>query len=94
MAIRNRFCRRSYVFELKVDKPALEALEQIHSKDYSIQYDLCHKKVLIGLKYDPIRLNITEEAIEVHQRNKEHIFQVMPRKHFTVDAVGYFQEVG
>ncbi|UWW97233.1 MAG: hypothetical protein NMK33_01580 [Candidatus Cardinium sp.] len=50
--------------------------------------------MLIGLKYDPIRLNITEEAIEVHQRNKEHIFQVMPRKHFTVDAVGYFQEVG
>ncbi|TSJ81270.1 MAG: ATP-binding protein [Candidatus Cardinium sp.] len=82
-----------YVFELKVDKPPLYALEQIHSKDYSIQYDLCHKKVLIGLKYDPAKLNITEAAIEVHQRDESHTFQVMPRQNFTVNAMGYFQEM-
>ncbi|WP_419241349.1 AAA family ATPase [Cardinium endosymbiont of Nabis limbatus] len=83
-----------YIFELKVDKPALYALEQIHNKDYSIQYDLCYKKVLIGLKYDPVKLNITEAAIEVHQRDEVHTFQVMPCKNFTVNASGYFQEVG
>ncbi|TSJ80496.1 MAG: PD-(D/E)XK nuclease domain-containing protein [Candidatus Cardinium sp.] len=83
-----------YIFELKVDKPALYALEQIHSKDYSIQYDLCHKKVFIGLKYDPVKLNIAEAAIEVHQRDKQHAFQVMPPKNFAVNATGYFQEVG
>ncbi|TSJ81233.1 MAG: ATP-binding protein [Candidatus Cardinium sp.] len=46
--------RTVYIFELKVDKPALDALEQIHSKDYSIQYGTCHKKVLIGLTCDAI----------------------------------------
>ncbi|TSJ80493.1 MAG: ATP-binding protein [Candidatus Cardinium sp.] len=82
-----------YIFELKVDKPPLYALEQIHSKDYSIQYDLCYKKVLIGLKYDPTRLNITEAAIEVHQRDESHTFQVTPCKNFAINSMGYFQEV-
>ncbi|TSJ81431.1 MAG: ATP-binding protein [Candidatus Cardinium sp.] len=83
-----------YVFELKVDKSPLYALEQIHSKDYSMQYDLCYKKVLIGLKYDPIKLNITEAAVEVHQKDDKNEFQVMPPKNFTINPVGYFQEVG
>ncbi|MGI2298214.1 AAA family ATPase [Candidatus Cardinium hertigii] len=82
-----------YIFELKVGKPALEALEQIHNKDYSIQYDSCHKKVLIGLTCDAKKLNITEAAIEVHQRDDQYTFKVMERKNFTVNPVGYFQEV-
>ena len=49
--------------------------------------------MLIGLKYDPAKLNITEATIEIHQRDKEHTFQVMPRKNLTVNAIGYFQEM-
>ncbi|WP_342265145.1 AAA family ATPase [Cardinium endosymbiont of Philonthus spinipes] len=86
--------RTIYIFELKVDKPALEALEQIRHKDYSLQYDLCHKKVLIGLKCDAAKLNITEAVIEIHQRDEWHTFQVMSRKNFNVNAAGYFQEAG
>jgi PD-(D/E)XK nuclease superfamily len=85
--------RTIYIFEIKVDKPASYALEQILGKDYSIQYDSCHKKVLIGLKCDPIKRNITEAAVEVHQRDEQQRnFKVMPRKHLTINAVGYFQE--
>ena len=84
--------RTIYIFELKVGKPALDALEQIHSKDYSIQYGLGDKKVLIGLTCDPIKLNITEAVVEVHQRDAQHTFKVMPHKNFTVNPVGYFQE--
>ncbi|MDD9139795.1 MAG: ATP-binding protein [Candidatus Cardinium sp.] len=83
--------RTIYIFELKVGKPALDALKQIHSKDYSIQYDSCHKKVLIGLTCDSKKRNITEATVEVHQRDDQHIFRVMPRKNFTVNAIGYFQ---
>ncbi len=83
--------RTIYIFEIKVDKPALGALEQIHSKDYSIQYDSCHKKVLIGLKCDPVKRNITEAAVEIHQRDEQRSFKVMPRKLFTINAVGYFE---
>ncbi|WP_342265679.1 PD-(D/E)XK nuclease domain-containing protein [Cardinium endosymbiont of Philonthus spinipes] len=85
--------RTIYIFELEVDKPALEALEQVRHKDYSLQYDLCHKKVLIGLKCDAAKLNITEAVIEIHQRDAWHAFQVISRKNFNVNAVGYFQEV-
>jgi hypothetical protein len=86
--------RTIYLFELKVDKPTSYALEQIYSKDYSMPYGTCHKKVLIGLKCDSVRRNITEAAIEVHQKNDQNEFQWMPRKNFTVNAVGYFQEEG
>ncbi|HLP34577.1 MAG TPA: AAA family ATPase [Amoebophilaceae bacterium] len=86
--------RTLYLFELKVDKPTSYALEQIYSKEYSIPYGTCHKKVLIGLKCDSVRRNITAAAIEVHQKNDENEFQWMPRKNFTVNAVGYFQESG
>jgi hypothetical protein len=86
--------RTLYLFELKVDKPTSYALEQIYSKEYSIPYGTCHKKVLIGLKCDSVRRNITAAAIEVHQKNDENEFQWMPRKNFTVNAVGYFQEAG
>jgi hypothetical protein len=83
--------RTIYIFELKVAKPALDALEQIHRKAYSMQYDLCHKKVLMGLKCDPEKRNITEAAIEVHQYDAQQHLQAMPCKNFTIDAVGCFQ---
>ncbi len=86
--------RTIYLFELKVDKPTSYALEQIHRKEYSMPYGTCHKKVLIGLQCDSVRRNITEAAIEVHQKNDQNEFQWMPRKNFTVNAVGYFQEAG
>ena len=82
-----------YIFELKVGKPACDALEQMQRKDYSIQYGTCHKKVLIGLTCDAIKLNITEAAIEVHQKDDKNDFKIMPRKNFAVNAIGYFQEV-
>lgn len=85
--------RAVYIFELKVDKPALDALKQIHSKDYSIKYDSCSKKVLIGLTCDPTKLNITEAVVEVHQRDEQDNFKEVLHKHFIVDQSGYFKEV-
>ncbi len=41
-----------------------------------------------------LKRNITEAAVEVHQRDQQQHFKVLFRKNFTVDAVGYFQEVG
>ncbi|UWW96802.1 MAG: ATP-binding protein [Candidatus Cardinium sp.] len=83
-----------YIFELKVDKPALEALEQIQRKDYSIQYGVCYKKVLIGLTCDAIKRNITEAAIEVHQKDDQNDFKIVSHKSFAVNPIGYFHEVG
>ncbi|HLP34601.1 MAG TPA: AAA family ATPase [Amoebophilaceae bacterium] len=86
--------RTIYLFELKVDKPTSYALEQIYSKEYSTPYGTCHKKVLIGLQCDSVKRNITAATIEVHQKNDQEEFQLMPRKNFAVNAVGYFQESG
>ena len=94
IALEDKLHQTAYIFELKVGKSVSEALQQIYDKDYSMPFNTCYKKVFVGLKYDPVRLNITEAAIEIHQRDEQHIFQVMPRKNFTVNAIGYFQEVG
>ncbi|WP_419241406.1 AAA family ATPase [Cardinium endosymbiont of Nabis limbatus] len=83
-----------YIFELKVGKPVSEALQQIYDKDYSMPFNTCYKKVFVALKYDPGKLNITEAAIEIHQLDEEHTFKVMPRRNFTINPIGYFQEVG
>ncbi|UWW96446.1 MAG: hypothetical protein NMK33_03160 [Candidatus Cardinium sp.] len=50
--------------------------------------------MLIGLTCDAVKLNITEAAIEVHQKDDKNEFNIMPRKNFTVSATGYFKEVG
>ncbi|MBX9890603.1 MAG: ATP-binding protein [Amoebophilaceae bacterium] len=94
IALEDKLHQTAYIFELKVGKSVSEALQQIYDKDYSMPFNTCYKKVFVGLKYDPVRLNITEAAIEVHQRDEEHRFQVMPRKNFAVDTIGYFKEVG
>ncbi|WP_342265477.1 AAA family ATPase [Cardinium endosymbiont of Philonthus spinipes] len=80
-----------YIVELKVDKPALDALKQIHSKDYSLQYGTYRKKVLIGLTCDATKLNITEAVIQVHQKDDENDFKVMSSKNFTINSDGYFE---
>ena len=49
--------------------------------------------MLIGLTCDAVKLNITEAAIEVHQKDDKNDFQLMPPKNFSVNSVGYFQEV-
>jgi hypothetical protein len=54
--------RTIYLFE-KVDQPTSYTLEQIYSKDYSMPYGTCHKKVLIGLQGDSVKRNITAAAI-------------------------------
>jgi hypothetical protein len=94
IALEDKLHQTAYIFELKVGKSVSEALQQIYDKDYSMPFNTCYKKVFVGLKCDPIRLNITEAAIEVHQRDEQHTFNMMPRKNFTVNAIGYFQEVG
>ncbi|UWW97509.1 MAG: ATP-binding protein [Candidatus Cardinium sp.] len=93
IALEDKLHQTAYIFELKVGKSVSEALQQIYDKDYSMTFNTCYKKVCVGLKYDPVRLNITEAAIEVHQYDEQHTFQVMPRKNFAVNSVGYFQEV-
>ncbi|WP_186292386.1 PD-(D/E)XK nuclease domain-containing protein [Cardinium endosymbiont of Dermatophagoides farinae] len=94
IALEDKLHQTAYIFELKVGKSVSEALQQIYDKDYSMTFNTCYKKVCVALKYDPVRLNITEAAIEVHKRDEQHTFEVMPRKNFAVNAVGYFQEVG
>nr|WP_144086203.1 AAA family ATPase [Cardinium endosymbiont of Dermatophagoides farinae] len=92
IALEDKLHQTAYIFELKVGKSVSEALQQIYDKDYSMTFNTCYKKVCVGLKYDPVRLNITEAAIEVHQYDEQHTFQVMPRKNFAVNSIGYFQE--
>ena len=44
----------TYVFELKVNGTAQEALEQIDTKDYALPYQTEGRKVVkIGVKFDP-----------------------------------------
>ncbi|TSJ81397.1 MAG: ATP-binding protein [Candidatus Cardinium sp.] len=85
--------RTVYIFELKIDKPALEALKQIHSKDYSIKCGAYSKKVLIGLTCDAIKLNITEAIVEVHQWDDQNNCKEVLYTHFIVDQSGYFKEI-
>ncbi|WP_342265264.1 hypothetical protein [Cardinium endosymbiont of Philonthus spinipes] len=46
--------------------------------------------MLIGLTCDATKLNMTEAAVEVHEKDDTNNFQVMPRKNFTVNRDGYF----
>ncbi|WP_223245930.1 AAA family ATPase [Cardinium endosymbiont of Sogatella furcifera] len=85
--------RAVYIFELKIDRPALEALTQIHSKDYSIKYGSCSEKILIGITCDAAKLNITEAIVQVHQKDEQDNFREVVYTHFTVDQSGYFKEV-
>lgn len=54
-----------YVIEMKLDKPAQEAMDQIHEKKYYEQFRNLDKQVfLIGLSFSSEEKNITEHLIE------------------------------
>ena len=50
-----------YVMEVKLDRPAQEALEQIDSKGYLIPYTLDGKQLMkIGMSFSTSERNVTE----------------------------------
>ena len=54
-----------YLFEMKVDKPAQEAIEQIKSRGYADKYRLSNKKLtLVGLSFSRAERNIADYAVE------------------------------
>lgn len=54
-----------YIIEMKLDKPAQKALDQIHEKKYYEQFQNSDKQVnLIGLKFSSEDKNITDRLIE------------------------------
>jgi hypothetical protein len=53
------------IFELKVDKSAQEALEQIKEKGYADQYRPQQKAIyLIGLNFNSAERNVNEYVVE------------------------------
>ena len=53
-----------YIIEIKVDKPAEEALRQIEKKDYALKYKLENKKVVcIGATFDSHTRNLEQFLI-------------------------------
>ncbi len=54
-----------YIVEFKLDKPALEAMEQIKSKEYAGKYALSEKRVtLIGISFSSEKRTIAEYLVE------------------------------
>ena len=54
-----------YLFEMKVDKPAKEAIEQIKQKGYAEKYRLANKKTfLVGLSFSSNERNIADYEVE------------------------------
>ena len=55
----------AYIIEMKLDKPAQEAIDQIHEKGYHEQFKNLGKKLfLMGLSFSSEEKNITEHIIE------------------------------
>lgn len=55
----------TYVFELKVNGTAQEALDQINSKNYALPYDTeGHKVVKIGIQFDRDTMTVGEYVVE------------------------------
>ena len=55
----------TYVFELKVNGTAQEALDQINSKNYALPYDTeGHKVVKIGVQFDRDTMTVGEYVVE------------------------------
>jgi hypothetical protein len=54
-----------YIVEFKLDKPVIEAMEQIKSKDYAGKYSLSGKCItLIGISFSSEKRTIVEELVE------------------------------
>ena len=55
----------TYVFELKVNGSAIEAMHQINSKGYALPYQAEGKKVVkIGVQFDRETMTIGEYLVE------------------------------
>ena len=55
-----------YIIEFKLDRPAVEAMEQIKGKDYAGKYALSGKRItLIGISFSSEKRTIVEELVEV-----------------------------
>ena len=54
-----------YIIEFKLDRPAIEAMEQIKGKDYAGKYALSGKRItLIGISFSSEKRTIVEELVE------------------------------
>ena len=54
-----------YIIEFKLDKPAVEAMEQIKGKEYAGKYALSGKRItLIGISFSAEKRTIVEELVE------------------------------
>jgi len=55
-----------YIFEMKVDKPATEAIKQIKKRGYLEKFRLANKQLtLVGLSFSSSERNVTEYEVEV-----------------------------
>ena len=54
-----------YIVEFKLDRPAVEAMEQIKGKDYAGKYALSKKRVtLVGISFSAAKRTMVEELVE------------------------------
>ena len=57
-----------YILEMKLDRPAAEAMEQIKGKDYAGKYGLSGKRItLIGISFSAEKRTIVEDLVEEFQ---------------------------
>ena len=54
-----------YLMELKLDKTAAEAMQQIDSKEYTLQYEMGQKKLFkIGINFNTQQCNVDDWKVE------------------------------
>ena len=57
--------RDNYLIEFKLDRPAAEAMRQIHEKDYAARYALSPKRLtLVAISFSSEKRTIAEELVE------------------------------
>ena len=55
-----------YILEMKLDRPAAEAMEQIKGKDYAGKYAMSGKRItLIGISFSAEKRTIVEDLVEI-----------------------------
>ena len=60
----------TYVFELKVNGTAQEALDQINSKNYALQYETDGRNVVkVGVAFERETMTVGEHYVELEMRN-------------------------
>ena len=54
-----------YIVEFKLDRPAAEAIEQIHGREYAGKYALSNKRItLVGISFSSEKRTIVEDMVE------------------------------